>query len=189
MKFLRPYQERYVREQAEYEQTVQHLHWRLEDMRQELCLAQARINAQINHATEGLGQLRSPSWIRMLINPLAEEIQRHFPGSVLRLSGPLGIGAQVQIALYKEGTESDRIPPSSALIGYIVVEPGVLSTGEVYVRDLKADTSEYSPGTIGEMNGFNHPRCPLPDTVEELIERFFVICEMGGTQWLTERCI
>ncbi len=142
---LKDLQKRYLRQQRWVET-------RRATLGTELAEAQARV-AAIQHK---LDVLKSPSWIDFLVKPLAEALAKRFKDRELELLGPFGMGSKVPVWLRKKGTQGVE-----DILGFEVC-PGDLDKAELRVVDTATDTGRYQPGTIGEMNGFNHPEETVP---------------------------
>lgn len=108
-----------------------------------------------------LDKLQMPLWIDLVVKPIAKELERQLPGYNSAILGPLGVGARVSIHLYKIG-----VPEKSKFDGdnckSITFEPA-WGQDTIRVVDYSINTGEYSSGTIGEMNGFNHPTLAIPE--------------------------
>lgn len=101
-----------------------------------------------------LGQkLKYPHWIENYLTPIAEELVKHFPGSHFEISGPFGLDCETSISI--DG-------PDKVLLAFLQFVPGDLDKGEIALRDYKVDTAAFGKGTIGEVNGRNHPRITIP---------------------------
>ncbi len=114
----------------------------------------------------------SPSWINETINPIAEAMLEHLPGRYYEILGPFGLGARVSIHFYKEGITEDT-PWEERFTGdnclSITFEPCDLTSGDIRLVDEKTDTGKFARNTLGEVNGFNHPRMPMPRSTQGLI--------------------
>ncbi len=105
-----------------------------------------------------------PHWNDHYLKPLAEELVKLFPDAYYEIAGPFGLDCETSISI-----ES----PNKVLLAFLQFVPGDCNKGEFYLRDYKTDTPKFSPGTIGEMNGMNHPRIPIPQdaTVDWFLEK------------------
>lgn len=121
-----------------------------------------------------------PKYEKMIIEPLGEKLAARYSSTVSYISvvmGPSGLGARTTIALYRQDTHErwekyhrDRHGAKARLLGnalqygahHITFE----CTGEQKRRLLVVDYSvtmrSFPPGTIGYLNGFNHPTKPVP---------------------------
>ena len=107
--------------------------------------------------------LPMPHWKKYLAQTLAEAILDLLPkGWTVDVLGPFGLGARCGIYFRR---------PDGSRAGGLLIEPGNLGEkGELLLVDLSTDTGQYRPGTIGHLNGFNHPAIQLP-SLEELATR------------------
>lgn len=140
---------------------------------QEYQAKRAMLEKRIRRATEAKEKLdkSAPYWMREMLPPLGEAILIHLPGFEAHLLGPFGISCEASIHFYRKGVpEKERFTPGNCYS--ITFCPGDLEKGELYIRDKTIDTGEYRRGTIGEMNGMNHPNRPFLWTEEALMEWF-----------------
>lgn len=114
---------------------------------------------------------KSPFWGESLIKPIAEELVKHFPDRYYDILGPFGMTAEISIHFYRIGVDDKQKFDGDNCIS-ITFRPEDLDKGELRIADCKTNTGEFREGTIGEMNGMNHPTIPLsPDTtIEELLK-------------------
>lgn len=103
----------------------------------------------------------SPSWIDEIIEPIAKELCARFPGYHYEVLGPYGLGAAVTIRLLEDGIDHDRVRGENNK--GITFEPVGLKEGKLVIRDVSVDTGKFKPGTIGELNGMNHPLVQIPE--------------------------
>ncbi len=131
-----------------------------------------RLQREIYFLNEKLIKLISPSWIDAIIKPIAEELIKHFPGRRYELLGPFGLSSETAIHFYRIGVDEKHLYEGDNCKS-ITFRPVDLEKGELGIVDYKTDTGKFGKGTLGEMNGYNHPTIPLsPDTtIEELAER------------------
>ena len=106
------------------------------------------------------------SWIDALIQPIADALAERYPALRFEILGPFGRGATVAIHAEPKTTPAGIF----GVIGSLQFRPVDLSKGEICLVETETDTGEYRYGTMGEMNGFNHPTVPLP-SFEELCQR------------------
>ena len=106
-----------------------------------------------------------PSWIECLVKPIAEQLIDLFPGYTYEISGPFGMNSRTSIWFNPGKTTSE----SSY---YITFVPGNLDNGELMIEDSETDTGQFPSGSMGELNGDNHPHIPIPNTmkIEELLK-------------------
>lgn len=137
---------------------------------------EARIRARIEQREKQIERLKKklgklPFWKEALIKPIAEELIQHFPGRRYEILGPFGLSAEVGVHFYRIGVDEKHLFDGDNCIS-ISFRPGDLEKGELKVVDSKTNTGEFREGTIGALNGMNHPEIPLsPDmTIEELLK-------------------
>ncbi len=121
---------------------------------------------QIERLERRLSKLNyGPYWVDEIIKPLAEEMIKHFPGRVFDILGPFGMGCHVSIHFYKEGLEGmDRFGGDNC-ISITFTPLDLEGKGEIGVVNQSVDTQEYTTGTLGALNGMNHPVIPVPADV------------------------
>ena len=109
-------------------------------------------------------------WITIIAAALTDKISEHYPQNEVEMLGPFGLGAKVHISVFvdKEAALRDKYDDGN-YIGGITITPGDLDKGELRLVDTFTNTGGYQPGTIGALNGFNHPEMDMPETFEELI--------------------
>lgn len=94
------------------------------------------------------------SWLDSAIASLAVDLEEA-TGKQAEISGPFGIRAEVWISV---GDNFIRLTPE-------------FPDGQL---KLYYDTGEmentYQPGTLGDFNGMNNVREPVPDTLEEIVK-------------------
>ncbi len=100
-------------------------------------------------------KLKYPHWIENVLRPLGGELTLHFPGSTFKVSGPFGMDCETSISIY--GTNKELL----AFLQFVPVHRDSVPI-TLNLRDYTIDTEQFSPGTIGEINGGNHPRIPIP---------------------------
>lgn len=99
------------------------------------------------------------SWINEIIAPIARKLEKHYPDRRAEILGPFGLCSEVSIHLYKKDIpEADELRDCKS----ITFVRGDLEKGEIRVRDYSRDTGRYKPGTMGELNGMNHPEIEIP---------------------------
>lgn len=103
------------------------------------------------------------------LHPLADAVLVHFPGMAARIMGPYGLGNTASISIYDpaKGETDDSV------VGWLQFRCDA-DVGQVLYVDLDQNTGCYPPGSIGELNGLNHPGVAITDDtpMERLIELF-----------------
>ena len=103
------------------------------------------------------------NWIKGFMDPLAKILAERAE-TQYKVLGPFGISAAVTIYLMKDA--SHRMDDDTRTI---TIEPYFLPDGR-FLFKYRTDevTDAYRPGSIGELNGMNIVKKPLPDTIEEI---------------------
>ena len=103
-------------------------------------------------------KLRYPHWMENVLRPLGEELVLNFPDSNFSVSGPFGMNCETSISLTGKNKEC---------LAFLQFVPEFKFNDEptLKLRDYSVDTRLFSRGTIGEMNGMNHPDIPIPADV------------------------
>jgi len=109
------------------------------------------LEAQVKEYERVIHELKQPSWIKCLIEPIAKGMKQKMPGLSYSILGPFGIGARTSIH-FNRNDEFQKM---------ITFEPGRLP--QLCVVDHTVNTKQYRPGTIGAMNGFNYRTVPVPE--------------------------
>jgi hypothetical protein len=143
---------------------------------------------KLKETEEKLRLLNHPYWMTLIVEPLAIEIAKHFPGYRHEVLGPFGIGAKVSIHLYPNKAyeaynSRDTADSLSGKEAYREMMDGCKSITfsprccnesiGLAIVDRSVNTGEYPKGTIGEMNGFNHPEIEVPKdaTIQWFVDR------------------
>lgn len=136
----------------------------------------AGIKARIEQREKQIERLKKkldklPGWTDALLKPIAEELIKQFPDRYYDILGPFGLSSETAIHFYRIGVDEKHKFDGDNCIS-ITFRPGNLENGELRLVDHKTNTGEFREGTLGEMNGMNHPTIPLsPDTtIEELLK-------------------
>ncbi len=117
---------------------------------------------------------KNPSWVKELVNPIAELLHFHYPNRSLEILGPFGLRSYVAIYLIKDNAYHETREKALYAAHFagdnilsVTLVPGDLSKGELYY-ETGARINEFNPGTIGEINGMNHVSEPL-DSIDPLL--------------------
>jgi hypothetical protein len=108
-----------------------------------------------------------PWWIDMIIKPIAEELTKELENVYYDILGPFGISAETSIHFYPdEFKNQDRKEWNWDNVKSITFIPYDLKNGEIGIRDYTKNTGKFAKGTIGELNGLNHPTIELDTSME-----------------------
>lgn len=106
-------------------------------------------------------------WDKEIVEPLAREIAKEFPGCKYRVNGPFGLGSTTTI-LITDGSET---------LFYLSIRPGNLSSVSVSgdrpftAIDYSVVDKEFPPNSLGTLNNLQYKEVPINDmSVEELIQ-------------------
>ena len=97
---------------------------------------------------------KSPSYIDLLLTPLAEIIKERINAQSYEIYGPFGLNGETSIYFnLDEGTTA-----------YLKFIDGMkkIFTGKT--------TNEYQPGSMGYYNGFNNIYTDMPKTIDEIMQ-------------------
>lgn len=125
-----------------------------------------QLTARKNRAENRLKALSIPSWIDTIVQPIADELAKEMPGFEPHILSPFGLSAEVSIHFYRKGVPEKERWADGNNVRSITFIPGDLQTGEILIRNTSVDTGEFRPGTIGEMNGMNHPSVKIPEDAD-----------------------
>lgn len=111
------------------------------------------------------------SWVELVIRPLAKKLKRYVPGYRVEVLGPFGLCNQVSIHFYKIGVPEEKIWDKKGAVKAISFVPD-LEHGTLRIVDDSKDTKDHPEGSIGAVNGMNHPRIPIDPkwAVKELVK-------------------
>lgn len=124
----------------------------------------ARAERSIERNEAKLSQLKHPSWIDGLVNPIAEYFAKEFDLDY-EVFGPFGIRAQVTIYWRADMDLSITEQPVNSLS----LIPGDLSKGELYYQTgEEREGHGYARNSIGYLNGFHKEVKPLPDSLDDI---------------------
>jgi hypothetical protein len=131
-----------------------------------------QLEAQISRAEKRVEELKKkrralpmPDWIDIIIRPIADELAKELPDFDLRILGPMGICSAVPVHFYRKGVPKEEMWDEGN-VRSITFVPRDLQNGEIMIRNISVDTGEFRPGTIGELNGMNHPSVKIPEDAD-----------------------
>jgi hypothetical protein len=140
-----------------------------------------RIEKQIDRLERKRYKLTQPYWVEELVKPIANFLLPLLPGyDRYDILGPHGICCEVGVHFMAEGT-SREIDPNEYFrrTKSIVFVPGELDKGELYWRNYDIEIKVCPPGSLGDMNGMNHPDT-LIDPNSDLTELLDIINRDAG---------
>lgn len=101
------------------------------------------------------------SWVDVALAPLVVDLQ-DATGEEVSMGGPYGLRAEVMLVV---GDKNNR--------RYLTVTPSFDREGSLTLHYDTGEKSErYAPGTYGDWHGFNNITQQLPDTVQEILDKF-----------------
>jgi len=107
-----------------------------------------------------------PSWIDLLLKPIAEAMLKHLPNRTFKILGPFGMTNETGVHFYKKRIKEKNKFKGDNCIS-ITFRPAKLP--DLTVVDYSVDTGHFEKGSIGEMNGMNHPSIPIQDDINWLL--------------------
>jgi hypothetical protein len=126
---------------------------RLRKEAEELTARAAAIESRSNAA-------QYPHFMDGVIRPVADAVLALLPGYEYEIYGPFGLCCEVSVYFTKKGlSEKDRMRGENFRALHFV------SAGEndvVKLRDYSINTGKFPEGSVGSMNGMNHPEVAIP---------------------------
>jgi formylmethanofuran dehydrogenase subunit A len=110
-------------------------------------------------------------WHQTYVPELAKAIAKYFPGYMYDIGGPYGLGSRIDITFYKKHrSEFDKATDYRDISNsmYLVIVPISLVDGIIHY-ETGAVVNDYSPNSLGAVNGFNNVTKPIK-SIEELVE-------------------
>jgi len=111
-----------------------------------------KIDKQIDELEKKRKKLSYRSDLRTLFQPFAWEIKRALGADDYEWYGPFGLDCSQSIYFKKDGDKC--ITTKGNVLGSICF---ISFNGGYAIRDERKNTGEYAKGTLGEVNGMNHP--------------------------------
>jgi hypothetical protein len=130
-----------------------------------------RLEKEVEEAKARLEAFGYVSWIDGLLKPIGEAMLKRpeLKNRWMDILGPSGIGARTSLHFYKNGVpEAEKFNGNNCLS--IKFEPDDICIGKLRLVDTAVDTKEFKAGTVGEMNGLNHPLVEMPKSIEALVK-------------------
>lgn len=141
---------------------LQDSYWEAQDVlrRQEQGIRQ-RMAALEEQIAEVRG--RQVDWFQGLVHPIRDALAKRFPDGNVEALGPFGIGRNVSIDATRDGEAMGHLALR------LVKQEGAY---RLHLVDTEVNTGAYAPGTIGDVNGLNHPTHALPRDLATLVALF-----------------
>lgn len=135
-------------------------HW--QRVRSRYKIKETRLEKELADATARLEQHRRkhPTWIERIVEPIAMRLALVL-GREPEILGPFGICSHVSIHLKVPSGNGETVRSITFTSQYDADDEIVLCW-----RDWSRDTGKYPRGTMGEINGMNHPSEPIPDAAD-----------------------
>ncbi len=106
-----------------------------------------------------------PSWVKEVLIPLAEKITEQI-GLPYEVYGPFGLACETSLYFRADMSKSICEQPTK----HITVLPEFGDNRTFYLLYYTGErVNEYAEGSIGDLNGFNYRRAPLPDDFETIL--------------------
>ena len=134
-----------------------------------------RLAKERDEALRRYNGLKYPHWKENLIVPIAEEIAKRLDRDY-EILGPFGLGCEMSIHFMIKGLPDQKKDYKAwYAVAFddmlsLTFRPGDIENGELKLVDLRKNTGKFPEGSIGEVNGMNHPRLPMPETIDDLIK-------------------
>jgi hypothetical protein len=111
-------------------------------------------------------------WSELLIKPLSIQLTKHFPNRTVEILGPFGLSCEVSIWFKKKGLDEKKLFGTKDGVKSITFRPGDLDKGELRIVKTEEDDGTCHKGSIGELNGFNHPTITITSdmTINDLLK-------------------
>ena len=126
--------------------------WELYFMREK------KIKMQIEELEKKKKGLRFNSTFDSMFHPFAEELKKRLKADSYEWYGHFGICSELTIYFTKGSRD---ITKKGAVVGRIC-----FTDGGRYIRDTTKKTYRYRKGTIGEVNGMNHPKIKVTEEMD-----------------------
>lgn len=111
-------------------------------------------------------------WLGQIIHPLAKDLGKAIDKPFVKIGSPMGIHSNIWIEFHK--TQKSMNNPEKGTYKSIVLFPGDLSKGQIYIHNLKKKIDKYPIGSLGAENMGNFE---VVDTtgmkLQELIKYIF----------------
>ena len=96
---------------------------------------------------QAINNFTFPFWKDFVVVRLAESLKRLLHQDSYEISGPFGVAARLPITFSLNNQETL----------YITIDPISIAGHQVGIIDYTTNNHRHKRGTIGEVNGFNHP--------------------------------
>ena len=130
----------------------------------------------IERAKKRRSKIKMPFWTERIIKEIGKEMLQYFPDYyILETMGPFGLSSRV--AIWISHPKWDVFKNKNYPHYSFDFTPDLDADSDANLRrvDYNTDTGEYPKGSIGEINGFNHPNIPISNntSILELIKLFY----------------
>lgn len=115
------------------------------------------IQAEINRLELKKKELSKVSYIEEAIKPLAKALNRYIKKDHFEIMGPFGLGCHISIYFY----DGEDLMKDKKSKGITISPHNLFEDGSIQVIDDLKDDGSYAKGTIGAVNGLNHPIIPI----------------------------
>lgn len=127
-------------------------------------------------ARKRMDALKRPHWTELIIKKITKEMMAYFPDHyVYEILGPFGLNASVFVLISHPDWDVHKANNYPHYNFEFV--PNLRSKDDANLKrvDRTINTGEFTPNSIGAINGFNHPQIPIPNetTIKKLILMFY----------------
>lgn len=148
----------YLKKKGVYDNMVANLNKRIESGRVNL----ERIQNTIAGCQEKLSQLEAPRMAAELVDPLGKEMLKLLADAdTYTVAGPVGESEAIILSFHPKGVTPEEKASGSKSKSITLITK--LPDGGLGVRDYSKNTAKHAPGTIGYLNGDNHPTVRVPE--------------------------
>lgn len=159
-----------------YEVKVKSYDRKVKKLRQEA----EELEAEFNRKQDQLLGLTCPSWIDLVIKPIAKELAER----TLRdytVSNEAGLCNEVTVTLYVKGLLDMRTTAPArffkavnsnkkSIVRTITFVPMNIERTDIRIVDYSKSTFEFKAHSIGSMNGMNYKRIKMPKTIRGILK-------------------
>ena len=111
-------------------------------------------------------------WIKVIVEPIAQELSRILDLPVWEILGPFGICCETSIHLSKD-EETHKQCKLRKSITFVPLFNYQENDYKIGVRDYSVNTGKFPQGSLGDVNGMNHPVTDISNMpITELAEKW-----------------